>query len=164
MRVATIDDPRYFMEPRLSLAWRFEYIDGGVVACAWNHDDPPASAYFRSGLLRASILVKENATGRMVMLAECPGDDFIEVRWIRMHGTPAGLSAYLQKLNVDEVKIRGRIHGIILVSRVERMTVMIDGMTRSQPNIQEDAVWNPADSSLSSASPSRSHLSPSGPH
>lgn len=116
-----------YTELLCDLRWRIEYHTGGPRAGFWNWPGPGgerpdgrASMQPKDGIKRVLIEAKDRAGRATTVKAECPGHDWIEVKWIACAPIKVGTHAPV-------------IQGMTLVSRHEKIHVYVDGSVRREP-------------------------------
>lgn len=137
-------NPRPIRVPFARLVrWRFDYTDHKPTKLGqWCRagENPVDMAAFQSkeNLATASIEVKENLTGKIKILAECNGADFVNFSWV----AGACVGAVATKI-VGERQLRGQIIGLTLVTRDVKCTVMIDGTPpKIEPRTEAEKAFN----------------------
>lgn len=125
-----LTDGRLYVEPIYLLRWRMDYASRPSVYSGWASDVEEASRQPRDGLVRVSIEGMERGANRVFRLAECSGDKFVQIGWMRVTRTPLNLAEIRRKTGCGDVKLTGQIHGIVLTADDETMTVLIDGSAK----------------------------------
>lgn len=129
----TIDSQRNYLPRRVALRWRLDYAGCRPLFGAWSSDVVLAWPHTgKPNLIRATIEASDLVTGEVRPLANCPGSEWLEFRWIRAVGLPI---AQLQAgPKGAPIKVSGAIHGLTIVTQLEMAHVFIDGSAKREPN------------------------------
>jgi len=116
--------------PKFLLRWRFDYSDHKPTKYGmWSHpgefDTEKAWCQSKENLLVAHIEGKNFVTREIVLLASCPGPDFVNFQWI------AG--AVQRGLRVSgSKKLPWRVIGLMLVTRSQKTKIYDNGMVETE--------------------------------
>ena len=109
------------------LRWCFDYVNRPSKFGMWDKDpvneNEKACRQLKDGLLMARIEGKDVLTLQVVTLAECPGSEFVNFKWMA------------------EFSARRNIHthvGMQLVTRYSEISVLREGVIRKEPRTEED--------------------------
>lgn len=115
-----VQDQRHYLEPLFALRWRLVFKDGTSVQSKWNDDRLLASDFNRGDVAMATIDACQSKSKRITEVAYCRGDLFMEFRWLRAHAPIRSTT--------------GQIHGLVLVSIPEVITLTIAGTAKVKKN------------------------------
>jgi len=123
-KVAPIQSTRLYVPLKYLLRWRFEFSDGKAPKYgAWSKpgERPEEKACFvnKENLARAMVEKMSLENNKIEVVAECHGADFVNFEWL---GCVSGFASLALKRGIIP-----RVHGLNLVTRNERVSVLIDG-------------------------------------
>lgn len=118
------------------LRWRFDYLSRPAVFGMWsnpgNIQQSGAWRQNREGVLRASVEAKDYFTRAITVLAECPGQDFVNFEWLALASlNPFGVRGSITPLT--------KLGGLAIRSRNELIQVYTSGEVSRTP-WQDDGV------------------------
>ena len=118
-KVEGVEHPR-----RYDLRWRFDFAQKRSVYGPWSapafRESEKAELVNKEGLIRASIEARDYYTHEMLIIAECPGPDFVIFKW----------NAARHKTDVVTFTSFASFHNLIglkLVTRELEVDVFFDG-------------------------------------
>lgn len=119
---------------RYRLRWGFQFATRPTRRGPWDcgSDRPEDSAWAvnKEGLLKAFVEAEDIATHEVTMLTEVPGEDYATAQW-EMHSRVAAI--WREDSPVTAVRPRPIIHGLSLLTRDEKITVMVSGAVERRP-------------------------------
>lgn len=127
--------PDYFR-----VRWVFEYQDGSICAGMWNLPGvckhTKASLQNRKGLKNVYIQGKHRVSKEVKTFAKRSAENFLEIRNISLNGVP-GTN---QMRKFGEIKLSPNIHGMMLVTTLEKIECLISGVVVTRPNNEKKII------------------------
>jgi hypothetical protein len=143
---------RLYVEPKVDLRWALDYQDRPTRAGMWNRGSrvlaEMAAGQPQTGIVRARVEAKDCASRKIFTIAECPGEDWIEFRWIAAGPMPVRSTRcekVAKRIAADaggpvEIRFEGTVQGMTLVSRHAKETVFRDGKRSCEPNMESNVL------------------------
>lgn len=138
--IATMTPTKGGTKPVYRLRWVFHFLDGKVRNGIWNgsgnRPEDKAEYINKTGLIRASIQVKDFYGNGIKDLFECDGHDYITAKWIGA----VGAGSLLSKQKVNSFTLEPDIIGLSFITRKERVSVFVDGSISSRKHYKNETI------------------------